>query len=54
MEQRQTNNLNRENKKNVSFITNGVVNLERKLEAMCFHFLPKIAFGDPNNPIGEV
>jgi hypothetical protein len=41
-------------KKQATFVNNGMVDMERQMEALCFHLLNGPTFGDQNPSNGEV
>jgi hypothetical protein len=41
-------------RKQATFISNGMVYMQRKMEALCFYVLKGLAFGDQNSSNGEV
>jgi len=42
------------NKQEKTFFNDGMVDMEKQMETMCFHLLIGPAFGDQNPPNGEV
>jgi hypothetical protein len=41
-------------RKQATFINNGMVDMQRKMEALCFYLLNGLAFGDQKPSNGEV